>query len=251
MPKKTSATRNLKAELICVGTELVSGKPNTYPPLLSCELAKAGFTMIAEHSVRDSEKELTRAILISLKNADLVLVTGGLGPTFDDITREAAALALKRGFTVSSEIISAIENRFKKYRIRMPEMNKRQAMVIKGAEILPNAFGTAPAQYIHFAKKSLILLPGTLMEWKPMYDKYVIPKLKKDFPAKTDTRTLAILLTGMADSTAAEKLAPVMTKHQDCAFTILASEGLVSFHITVSAKERRECLDRLAGIKKE
>jgi len=218
-----------KAALVCVGSELLAGQVNTHQAWLSVRLLRAGFEIIGEASVPDEVEVIAAEMRLALQEADVVVVCGGLGPTFDDVTREAAAKTLGRSLAFDDALWSVILKRFARYHVKVPDENKRQAMVIQGAEVLDNPNGSAPGQRLRSKDRTLILLPGPSTEMYPMFEA-VLPKLIHDhargvFPAAYTAR-----LSGVPESIADEKLDAVRARWPKARFTILASGGEVAFH---------------------
>ncbi len=242
-----------KAALVCIGSELLSGQVNTHQAWLSVRLRRAGFDMTGEASVPDDLKTIRAALSRSLKEADLVVVCGGLGPTFDDITREALSAALGRTLTFDAKLWKTILTRFARYKMAVPEENKRQAMRIAGAEILNNPNGSAPGQLVGVNGRTVVLLPGPPTEMYPMFEA-VLPKLVRLHARGVHPASFSVRLSGVPESIADEKLDPVRARWPKARFTILASGGEVSFHAlsmessaakarAASARLRREILE--------
>jgi nicotinamide-nucleotide amidase len=232
-----------KAALVCVGSELLAGQVNTHQAWLSVRLLRAGFEMIGEASVPDDVELIAAEMRLALEEADVVVVCGGLGPTFDDLTREAAAKTLGRGLSFDEKLWSVILKRFARYHVRVPDENKRQAMVIQDAEVLDNPNGSAPGQRLRSRGRTMILLPGPATEMYPMFEA-VLPRLVKDhargvFPAAYTAR-----LSGVPESIADERLDAVRARWTKARFTILASGGEVAFH--ASSPERSAAAARSA-----
>ncbi|UPT72583.1 MAG: CinA family nicotinamide mononucleotide deamidase-related protein [Elusimicrobiota bacterium] len=242
-----------KAYLVCVGSELLSGQVNTHQAWLSVRLRRAGFDVIGESSLPDSVPRIRAALKRALAAADAVIVCGGLGPTFDDITREAAASALGRKLSFRPRLWKVILKRFARYHVAVPEENKRQAEVIDGAEVLPNASGSAPGQRLEFRAggraRSLILLPGPYSEMSPIFDA-VLPRLAARH-ARGAAAALTVRLAGVPESVADERLDPVRARHPGASFTILASGGEVSFHATARARTAAAARREIAEIREE
>ena len=235
------AVQTPRAYLVCVGSELLAGQLNTHQAWLSVRLASVGFDVAGESSVPDSVGAIKTVLRHALDDSDAVIVCGGLGPTFDDVTREAAAAALGKKLRFVPELWSVILKRFARYHVAVPEENKRQAEVIGGAEVLANLAGSAPAQRLEFRWKdgrprSLILLPGPYSEMSPIFAK-VLPRLATRHARGIGAAALTLRLVGVPESVADEKLDPVRARFPNASFTILASGGEVSFHATVRARD--------------
>ena len=134
-----------------------------------------------------------------MSRSAIVILSGGLGPTEDDVTRDAVALALGRNLVFRAEIYEAIERRFAQMKRPMPEVNKRQAFLVEGADILPNDRGTAPGQWVEESGAVLMLLPGPPHELSAMFERHCLPRLARIVP-KLAIRTLLLRVTGMSES---------------------------------------------------
>lgn len=242
-----------RASLVCVGSELLSGQVNTHQAWLSVRLRRAGFDVAGESSVPDCVGVIAAAIRRSLEHSDAVVVCGGLGPTFDDLTREAAAAALGRKIRFVPRLWKVILKRFARYHVAVPEENKRQAEVIDGAEVLANDAGSAPGQRLEFRWKdgrprSLILLPGPYAEMSPIFTR-ALPRLSARH-ARGGSASLTLRLAGVPESVADEKLEPVRALFPDASFTILASGGEVSFHATIRARTPAAARARIKALRR-
>ncbi|MDE2489519.1 MAG: CinA family nicotinamide mononucleotide deamidase-related protein, partial [Elusimicrobia bacterium] len=249
------ARRPPRAALICVGSELLAGQVNTHQAWLSVRLRAAGFDVVGERSIPDDVALIRDAMRRSLSQADAVLVTGGLGPTFDDLTREAAAEALGRALVFQPALWERIRRRFARYHARIPEENKRQALAVAGALVLDNGAGSAPGQLIGArGGRTLVLMPGPSGELYPMFERQVLPRLVRAHARGVRPASVSVRLSGVPESVADERLDAVRRRWPRARFTILASDGEVSFHATsverspaaarkVRARLRREILD--------
>ena len=241
-----------RAALLFTGTELLRGKQNTYPPLLAAKLAPLGFAPSISVTLPDCADSIAAALKNALKDAELVVLVGGLGPTFDDLSREGAGKALKLPLVFVPQALREIEARFRKFARVMPESNKRQAYALKGAQLLKNPNGTAPGQLlvvkIGGRKRMLALLPGPLREWEPLFDRLVLPQIKKHFPAGGAHYSVQLALGGIGESMADEKIRPVLAQYPDTEFTILSSPGDVKVFASGMASEKRAATKLAAEI---
>lgn len=246
--------RRPRVELICVGTELLSGQINTHQGYLAAALAAAGLPLAAESSLPDDRAELARAVKEALGRCDALLLCGGLGPTFDDITREAAADALGRGLRYRPALFAKIERMFFRYRLPVPEENKRQAEVIDGARVLANAAGSAPGQLIARrragAPQLIALMPGPFAEMSPMFERQVLPALRRTFGGGRRVASLCVRMAGVPESVADEKLAALTRAPKPGeSFTILAGAGQVDFHAVTTAASQAQAARALRGLR--
>jgi nicotinamide-nucleotide amidase len=184
-----------------------------------------------------------------MKRSEIVIATGGLGPTEDDITRKIFARVLKRQLILEDAILEKLRARFARRNMQMPEINARQALVIHGAQILENNNGTAPGMLITEGKCTIVLLPGPPREMKPIFDALVAPVLKQRAGDMLIVRrTLSIF--GLGESAVDELAAPIYTKYQNPSTTILFKDGQIELHLTAQARNENETvklLDDLAG----
>jgi len=219
------------AEIIAVGSEmLTSQRIDTNSLYIADQLNALGVEVRRKLIIGDDRASLTDAVQSALEHTPIVILTGGLGPTEDDVTRQAVADALGRKLLFSQEICDAIEERFRRRQRKMAEINKRQAYVIEGAEVLPNTNGTAPGQWIANNGRIVIMLPGPPGELKPLFANECIPRLTKLLPAQV-IRARFYRVTGMTESDLDALIAPVYTKYTNPSTTILASPGDIHIHL--------------------
>jgi len=246
-----------RVELLCVGSELLGGKVNTHQAYISLALAKLGLPLSRESSLPDDLAPLRRAVAEAFSRADALIVCGGLGPTFDDITREAAADALGRPLIFKPELFAQIKRRFKRFRTAMPAENRRQAFVIEGARALKNDFGSAPGQWLELSSaggsrpKTLALLPGPFAELSPMFEREILPRLKSLYVRGIFSRALSVHLAGISESAADERLQVLTRKPQPGeTFTILAGRGQVDFHAAVRAASAAAAEQKITRVRR-
>lgn len=256
-----------RCALVCVGSELLRGKINTHASTVARLLASIGLALHEETTVSDELPELIDAIRHALRRHEVVLVTGGLGPTFDDLTREAASEACGRPLIFSEVLQRGIVQKFRRAHYRMPPENICQAYLLDGAKAIPNRNGTAPGQWLALrpvaSPKSkvsrlgtldfgrvLILLPGPPRELHPMLERSVIPRLRKTFPAPPQVEA-HLHFVGVPESIVDHKIRPIIdrvSKKSSVQFTILAHLGLVDLDIFVTARSGVLARRTLQGI---
>ncbi len=238
------------AEIIAVGSELLTpGKIDTNSLILTEELNGIGIEVVSKTIVGDHRARLAACIRAALSRSQVVVLSGGLGPTEDDVTRDAAAAALGRELIFSAEVCAAIEARFRSFGRRMTDINKRQAFVIQGAEVLANPRGTAPGQWIDTGEAVLALLPGPPRELKPLFVGDCIPRLRAKFPPQV-IRTRFFRATGIGEGDLDALIAPVYTRYANPATTILASGGDLQIHLRAQTRTEAEAealLDEVAA----
>ncbi|HTU99413.1 MAG TPA: competence/damage-inducible protein A [Luteitalea sp.] len=224
-----------RAEIIAVGSELLAlGRVDTNSGAITDRLATLGIDVVARSIVGDQLPHLELAVRTALQRADLVVLTGGLGPTDDDLTRQAVADALGRGMQEDPAITARIAERFAKRNIPMPEINRRQAMVIDGGLRLDNPNGTAPGQWIEVGSQVVTLLPGPPREMHPMLDALVQGPLGERSPrARTHRRSLRV--AGRSESAVEATLQPLYARWRAAdppiEVTILAALGRIELHL--------------------
>jgi nicotinamide-nucleotide amidase len=236
------------AEIIAVGSEmLTSQRLDTNSLFITDQLNALGVEVRRKLIVGDDRAILTAAVRDALAHADIVIVTGGLGPTEDDLTRESVALALGRELVFRQDLSDAIEERFRRRQRRMAANNKNQAFVVDGAETLPNPNGTAVGQWIREGAKAIMLLPGPPGELKPMFANECAPRLAALLPAQS-IRTRQYRVTGMTESDLDQLIAPVYSKFTNPATTILASPGDIQIHLRARCATEEEAERLLAEV---
>ena len=217
------------AEIVCTGSELLSGKLNLYVPLFHERLGPLGFRITREQSSGDSLRGIQDSLAAALRRADLVVACGGLGPTFDDLTRQAAAAALGRKLVYSRgcEKILAFNYGLKK----LPPNFRNQCLLVEGAKALENTAGTAFGQVLTRGRKMLVLLPGPRREWEPMFPNFLDAEIAAFFRHRP-SRLVKLHAAGLWETQAERLLRPVMARFRGLDFTILAGPGTVDFLIS-------------------
>ena len=168
----------LRAEIIAVGSELLEPwRADTNGAYLSRRLGERGVGVRFRTTVGDTREDLKGVFRVALERSDLIIATGGLGPTIDDLTRESVAELLDLPLLLDERIARSIEERFRRLALPMPPQNRRQAMVPRGAEVLPNRLGTAPGLWIGSGRATIVLLPGVPDEMRQIVEDSVLPRL--------------------------------------------------------------------------
>jgi len=240
----------LTAEIIAIGSELLTPeRTDTNSLWLTEQLNGIGIEIKLKTIVGDDDARLEETIRDALRRSRVVITTGGLGPTEDDITRKIAARALGRRLMLNEKVLEDIRAKFMRWGRTMPEINSRQAMVIEGAEVLDNPHGSAPGMYLEHEGRSVVLLPGPPREMRPMYESFIKEKLAaKAGDVRVARRVLRV--TGMGESAIDERIAPIYTQYKNPQTTILFNKSEVEIHLTAQGKSEQEAdllLDGLAG----
>ncbi len=221
----------MKAEIIAVGSELLTpDRMDTNSLFLTEELNKLGIEVLRKTIVGDNRELLSEAFQDALNRVPVVISSGGLGPTEDDLTRETLAELLGRKLKRNEEVVRAIEARFRSFKRDMPAVNLRQAMVPEGAEVLENLRGTAPGLWLEDQGRMIALLPGPPRELKPLFIEQVLPRLQRRASAlRMFHRELRV--TGLGESHVEERIKPIYTRYKEVNTTILAAPGEIQIHL--------------------
>ncbi len=229
----------MNAEIVAIGSELLTPfRQDTNSLYLTEKLNQLGVEVIFKTIVGDCREHLTGSASLALSRADIVIFMGGLGPTEDDLTREAVAEALQLELHRDPEIVAAIERRFASRGWKMSANNAKQGDVIAGAIVLPNPNGTAPGQWIsgkyEGREKIIILLPGPPHELRALFDQECMERLRAKLPPQfIATRVLKV--TGMGESQCDARVAPIYKRFTDVQTTILAGAGEIQLHLRTRA----------------
>ena len=228
----------MKSEIIAIGSEMLTPyRQDTNSLHLTEKLNEIGVTVAFKTIVGDRRKDIVNAIRTALGRTDILVLMGGLGPTEDDLTREAAAEALSLTLQRDNTQVAALHARAATWRIAMPSNNLKQADVIKGATILPNPNGSAPGQWIDTLydgyRKLIMLIPGPPAECKPLFEAECLPRLREILPPRFISKR--VLKAAMIPESQADKLlAPIYTQYTDVETTILAHAGDIQLTLICS-----------------
>jgi nicotinamide-nucleotide amidase len=226
-----------KASIISIGNELLSGQTiDTNAPYLKRKLLKCGIPTVSSFTVGDSEEAIVRALRLSAEEADFIIVTGGLGPTDDDLTRQAFADFLGDELVCDGEQLGKIEDYFKSRGYKMLENNKIQAMIPKSAEAIDNDRGTAPGILANYQGKILAALPGVPSEMKKMFKVSVLPLLKTSSGGQYIV-TKRLKCFGTGESNIAEMLGGLMDRNRNPLINITVEFGVITLYIIATAED--------------
>lgn len=242
------------AEIIAVGSELLgTARVDTNSLFLAGRLASLGIELRAKSVVGDDRATLAKLFAQALSRVDLVVLTGGLGPTDDDVTRDVVADVLHRELVEDPAIVEAIERRFKRRGLTMPANNRRQAQVPRGAAVLNNPNGTAPGLYIEHDGKVVVLLPGPPREMQPLMNGLCEGPLGAR-AGRERMYTVSLFVTGRTESHVEEAVQPIYSQWYaetpPIQTTILAAPGQIELHLTLrvdDAEQARRRLERARG----
>jgi len=226
-------------ELICVGTELLLGNiVNTNAAYLSEKCAEAGLSCFYQTVVGDNEKRLTETVKTAMSRADIIILSGGLGPTQDDLTKEVVAELLKLRLIMDDDSKDRIQEIFEKRNLEITVNNWKQALVPEGCIVLANENGTAPGIIVKEDNKSIILLPGPPNELVPMFEEKVVPYLKTLETSVIYSRTVKIC--GLGESKAETMVKDLIDAQDNPSIAPYAKTGEVHFRVTAKADSEKE-----------
>ncbi len=209
-------SRPLRVELLCLGDELLLGiRTNTHLGFLGQSLSAHGLPVSRSHELLDQPALIREVFSEAWARTDLLITTGGLGPTTDDLTRETIAEVLGRKLVHSPEQEALLRDFFQSRGYSLPTSNLRQCYLIEGAQALHNPRGTAPGQWLEADGKILIMLPGPPNELTLMWEKEALPRLVAREWARPRDRFLQIRTSGIGESALAEKIEPILAPHAD------------------------------------
>ncbi len=223
---------NIQAEIIAVGSELLtSTRTETNSLFITAQLNGLGITIGRKVIVADSEDHIVQALSLALNESRLVVISGGLGPTNDDLTREAVARALGRDLVEDPDSIQRLEGLYRRFGVKMTDNNRRQAMTPTGALVLENPKGTAPGLFLREGDKAIFLLPGPPRELFPMMVDQVVPLIRAHLPT-TQRHVRQLRIASLAESLVDSRIEGLYRAYPDIETTILSSSGLIDVLLT-------------------
>lgn len=241
----------MDAEIIAIGSELLLGTTvDTNSVYLAGQFASAGLTLLRKTAVGDSINQIAAAVDEALGRADFVLCTGGLGPTVDDVTREAVALATGRPLELRPELLEQIAARFAAFKRPMSESNRRQAYVPQGARAIENPRGTAPAFIVEDTRGTVIVLPGVPHEMRFLFETAVLPYLRNERGIRDVILVRVLHAAGMGESLIGERIADLM-EQDNPELGISAKQARYELRIAARAESEAAAEAMLAEVEAE
>lgn len=242
----------MKAEIIAVGSELLLGQiTNTNARFISSRLAEAGIDVYYHTVVGDNPERLSQTIQLAQQRADILVFSGGLGPTKDDLTKQTIARELGCELVSDDKAMNTIKEYFKHVGKVMTENNKQQALVLEGATVLTNRNGMAPGMAIGKDYKQYILLPGPPHEMEPMFEHEAIPYLLAVYGKQDVISSKVLKLQGIGESELEVRIQSILEKQTNPTIAPLASPGMVKLRITAKAKTEEEAQKLISPVEQE
>lgn len=240
----------MNAEILAVGTEILMGQiTNTNAQYISKRLQDIGVNVFYHSVVGDNSRRLKECVNIALQRADVLIITGGLGPTQDDLTKETVSEVLGMKLILHEPSLDKIIARFEKLGRRMVDSNKKQAYLPEGCTIINNNNGTAPGCIIEYKSKKIIMLPGPPSEMKAMLEDSIIPFLEEKSDYKIVSKYLNIV--GIGESLVEEMLIDLIDKQDNPTIATYAKEGQVTLRLTARCKNNEKFEDLCALVENE
>jgi len=239
----------MQCEIIMIGTELLLGQiVDTNAAFLGQVLAENGINLYQKTTVGDNPVRIRQALDAVLDRSDVILTSGGLGPTEDDITRECIAELLDRPLEFRQDLYEELVDRFNRFRFIMTENNKKQASAPRGAIGIPNPNGTAPGLIVEDPRGTIICMPGVPSELKPMLTDSVIPYLRKRFALTGIIHSRVLKVCGIGESRVDTAIGDFIRDQQNPTVGVLASPDAVRIRITARANTVEEAETLIDGV---
>lgn len=242
----------MNAEIIAVGSELLLGQiANTNAKFLSRQLAALGINVFYHTAVGDNPIRLKQAMTIAENRADLIIFTGGLGPTKDDLTKDTIASKLGRKLSLDEDAMQSIEQYFEQTNRTMTENNRRQALVIEGSTVLKNEHGMAPGMFIATDSHKYMLLPGPPSEMEPMFLKYGQGAITGTIVSGQKIESRVLRFFGIGEAALEAKIEDLIDNQTNPTIAPLAGDGEVTLRLTANAVSTQTAKSLIDGVEKE
>lgn len=231
----------MRAEIVCIGTELLLGDTiNTNATWLAKQLKELGVDLYYVSTIGDNRLRIEEVLKTAYSRSDLILITGGLGPTEDDLTREMISLVTERPLVFHQDLAEGIEERFRHFKRPMTASNLRQAYLPEGAQPIINRAGTAPGVYLKTEQAIFIALPGVPREMKINFSEEALPKLKEELPAEEVIFSRLLRMCGIGESTMEDKVKDLIQNQTTPTIAPYAGQNEVYLKVTVKAPNREK-----------
>lgn len=241
----------MATEILTIGTELLLGQiVDTNASWIAQRLAEAGIDLFYKTTVGDNAARIEAALRQALSRAEVIITTGGLGPTEDDLTRDVVAAVLGRPLRLDPDVLAHIERRFAHRKIPMSENNRKQAMVPEGAEVLHNPNGTAPGLFLKEGERAVACMPGVPAEMKPMLTEQLIPRIRQTFGVKAQIVSRVLKTCGISESKLDQAIGDYFREMRNPTIGVLAHAGEIHVRLTCKGENPAEVtrmLDELEG----
>ncbi|UII58667.1 competence/damage-inducible protein A (plasmid) [Cytobacillus spongiae] len=242
----------MNAEIIAVGSELLLGQiVNSNAQFISEQLAEVGVNVYYHTSVGDNPVRLKHAIQVARERADLLIFTGGLGPTKDDLTKETIADALGTTLSMDEDALKSIKDYFLKVDREMTPNNEKQALILAGSEVLKNEHGMAPGMLLKRDTKAYMLLPGPPSEMRPMFSKYGKQAILSLMKKKEVIHSRVLRFFGIGEAQLETELEDLLDKQTNPTIAPLASDGEVTLRLTAKHESRETAMALLDSTERE
>ena len=243
----------MNCEIVTIGSEILLGQiVDTNSSYLAQNLIRIGLYVAFHSTAGDNRHDMHHVFSHAMKRSDVVIITGGLGPTEDDLTREVIADLVGAPLVFRADLMTQIESFFLSRDYSMSENNRKQAFIPEGAIPIPNEIGTAPGFIIEKGSRVMIALPGVPKELQYLAHKYVLPYLKEHFHLHKESITSKVLkVTGLGESKVDSQIKDLINPHTNPRVGILASPGDIRVTITASAKDPGEAEQRINTVEQE
>ncbi len=239
----------MKVSILSVGTEILLGQiANTNAQFISKVLNELGASVMRHVAVGDNPGRLERTFKEELVHHDVVILTGGLGPTKDDLTKQTVGKVLGKSLETNKQAMDQIEQYFKNENRTMTPNNRQQALVIEGSEVLKNDFGMAPGMYLEVDDKKVVLLPGPPKELQPMVNQYLVPFFLNE---ERVIFSESLKFMGIGESSLETELIDLIDNQSNPTIAPLAGQHEVSLRITANANTKQQAIDLIHPVKTE
>ncbi|WP_079480123.1 competence/damage-inducible protein A [Halobacillus salinus] len=242
----------MKTEMIAVGTELLLGQiVNTNAQWISKQLATLGMPIYHQSVVGDNYDRVFQTFEAAHNRSDVIIVTGGLGPTEDDMTRDAAKPLIGQDLVIHQPSLSNVENYYKKNKRTMTDNNRKQALVFEQAQVLLNNEGMAPGQIVEVDGRIWVFLPGVPQEMKMLMNEHVLPYFKETFQLKSEIMSEMMRFIGIGESSLEEEVSDLIRSQTNPTIAPLAGDGEVGLRITATGETDKDASDKIAKMKEQ